>query len=311
MNSSFTILEQSDGHKTKLYCLPAKTSAIGSVLVLHGMAEYCDRYESFAHVLNNAGYDVYLYNHRGHGPDCALDELGFFAKSGGAELVIEDAVTVCRYIKEQGRCQNFAVLGHSMGSLILRNVITRYDSMDCAIVCGSTMPGTLLVHSGSFLANLLCLLQGAKHRSSFLDSMMFGSKNYRRLCTKTSFDWLTREESVVDWYIQSPYCGFLCTASMYRDLLLFTKEAGSKKNIVKTRKDLPIYFIAGDKDPVGGYGSQIRTLFHVFEQSGFSDISLTLYPEARHELLNETNKEEITNDILAFLKKHSKSSQQS
>ncbi len=304
MNSSFTILEQADGHKTKLYCLPAETSIAGSVLILHGMAEYCDRYEAFAHTLSKAGYDVYLYDHRGHGPDCTPDELGFFAKTGGAELVIEDAIAVCRHIKEQGNGKKFAVLGHSMGSLILRNVITRYDCMDCAIVCGSTMPGTLLVHSGSFLADLLCLLQGSKHRSSFLDSMMFGSKNYRSLCTRTSFDWLTREESVVDWYIQDPYCGFLCTASMYRDLLFFTKKSGNKKNIAKTRKDLPLFFIAGEKDPVGGYGTQIRKLFHTFEKSGFSDISLMLYPEARHELLNETNKEEIIKDILLFLQNH-------
>lgn len=304
MEANFTIITQPDGYQTKLYPHLTDKEVLGSILILHGMAEYHARYEAFADALNAEGFDVYLYNHRGHGDDCPPENLGFFAEKNGAELVIGDAITLCRHIKETGRSKKLAVFGHSMGSLILRNVIQRYDEMDCAVICGSTMPAAAIATAGAAIANLLVGIQGPRRRSEFLHNMMFGSNYYKEICTRTPSDWLTRDEAVVDWYRESPYCGFICTTSMYRDMMLFVRNSGNEKKIAKTRRDLPLSFVVGEKDPVSAYSTEVERLFAVFEHLGFSDISLTVYPEARHEILNELNKEDVTDDLVAFFHAH-------
>lgn len=293
---------QADQSVTNLYYSYTDAEHVsGSVLILHGMAEYHVRYIDFARFLNAAGFDVYLYDHRGHGTTCPEDKLGYFDDKDGYDLVVNDAVHLCHYIKENGRSEKLVVFGHSMGSLILRNVLQRYDEMDCAVVCATTMPSSAVASAGLAIANLMCTFSSPRKRSPFLNNLMFGNNKYKSLCTRTDFDWLTRDESIVDWYIESPYCGFICTTSMYRDLLKLAKNAGNKKQINQTRKNLPIYFIAGTKDPVGGYASEINNLVEIYKNLEFKDISVTLYPEARHELLNETCKEEIMNDVLSFI----------
>lgn len=300
MDTNHITVLQSDGYQTKLYPHLTDKEVLGSILILHGMAEYHVRYEGFAAALNEAGYDVYLYNHRGHGTDCTTEELGFFAEKDGAARVIEDAVTLCRYVKDHGRSDKFAAFGHSMGSLILRNVIQTYDAMDCAVICGSTMPPAAVANAGALLANLLCRTKGPRSRSPFLHNMMFGNNYYKETCTRTSSDWLTRDETIVDWYNDSPYCGFLCTTSMYRDMMVFLQDSGNPKKVAKTRHDLPLYFIVGEKDPVSNYSVQVEQLFRLYEKLGFSDIALSVYPEARHEILNELNKEDVIDDLIAF-----------
>ena len=304
MESNFTRLQQPDGHQVKLFTYQTSAAdVLGSILILHGMAEHHERYLEFIHVLNQEGFDVYTYDHRGHGTDKKISELGFFAKKGGADLVINDAVSACSYIAANGRSKKLAVFGHSMGSLILRNLIQRYDSMDCVIVCATTMPPVAVSNVGIFISSLLCLFQGHKKQSKFMDKTLFGGKEYSSLCTRTSCDWLTRNNTIVGQYISDPYCGFICTNSFYRDLIRLSKWAAQKKKIQKTRKDLPVYFLAGDKDPVGGYSVQVKQLHQLFQKLGFRDTSITIYPEARHELLNELNAAEVMADAVAFFHK--------
>ncbi len=293
---------QADGYETSLWQYPAATEVSrGSLLVLHGMAEHHLRYEAFAEVLNQAGITVYLYNHRGHGTHLPVEELGFFAEKDGSELLINDAIHLCKYVKSTCGDTKFAVMGHSMGSLVLRNVLQRYDEMDLAIVCATTMPPVAVSKVGYTLANFLCKVQGSKRRSDFLNNVMFGGGLYKDLCKRTPVDWLTRDEAIVDAYIADPYCGFICTTSMYRDIIKFTINAADKKLINRTRKDLPIYLIAGDKDPVGGYGTQIEALNEIFLSLGFENVTQILFGDCRHELLNELNKEDVYDEILDAL----------
>lgn len=305
MESEYVWLEQKDGYKTKVYSYLTKANPVkGSILILHGMAEHHARYENFAYYLNEEGFDVYLYDHRGHGTDRKLDELGFFAKKDGDKRVVNDAVEILRYVEKNKRSEKFALFGHSMGSIISRDALQQFDSMNCAVICGTTMPPAFTTNVGLFTANLFCLFQGSKRVSKKLDSLMFGGKQYTRLCTRTSFDWLSRNNTNVGRYISDPYCGFTCTTSFYRDLVRLTKRACKKKNIAKTRKDLPILFASGDKDPVGGYGKEVKKLFETYRLLGFSDISLKLYPDARHEILNETNQREVMQDFATFFHQH-------
>ena len=305
MESTFVRIQQKDGYQTRLFCYEASTDVcLGNILILHGMAEHHKRYLPFIHALTQEGFDVYAYDHRGHGTDKKLSELGFFANKHGDSLVIEDAITICRYIKDTGRSQKLAVFGHSMGSIILRCMIQQYHDLDCALVSSTAAVPSVISHAGLFLSRLICFFRGKKKRSAFLHNMMFGSKQYTSLCTRTTNDWLTRNNTVVGRYISDPYCSFVCTTSFYRDLLALICRASSKRHITKTDKNLPILFLAGDKDPVSGYAKYVIQLLKLYESLGFTNTSLIIYPEARHELLNELNSEEVMQDNIDFLHKH-------
>jgi len=299
------IIKQKDGYNTSLYFFKsAAETPAGSVLVMHGMAEHYGRYLDFIHALTLQGFDVYTYNHRGHGTDKKLSELGFIARKNGASLVVADALNICNYIKENGRSNKLGIFGHSMGSLILRCLLQKQDNFDCAIASSTTMPPMVVSYAGVTLANLLSLIQGPSKRSEFLQKMMFGGKEYTSLCTRTTYDWLTRDNTVIGRYMDDPYCGFTCTTSFYRDLVVLCKRAATKRNIAKTRKDFPLLLLTGEKDPVGGYSSQLIALQKKYNSLGFTTTSLTIYAEDRHELLNELNSEEVYQDIFNFLHTH-------
>ena len=298
-------ITQNDGYKTNLFLFKSSDETpAGSVLVMHGMAEHYGRYLDFIQALTLQGFDVYTYNHRGHGTDKKLSELGFIAKKNGATLVVNDALTICNYIKENGRSNKLGIFGHSMGSLILRCLLQKQDNFECAIASSTTMPSAAVTAAGIILANLLATFQGPAKRSEFLQKVMFGGKEYTSLCTRTTYDWLTRNNTVIGRYMDDPYCGFTCTTSFYRDLVVLCKRAATKQNIAKTRRDFPLLFLTGEKDPVGGCSSQLIALQKIYNSLGFSNTSLTIYAEDRHELLNELNASEVYQDIFNFLHTH-------
>lgn len=303
MNSTI-VLNQSDGSKTRIYpYLSSADSIKGSFLILHGMAEHHKRYEQFAHYLNEAGYDVYLYNHRGHGTDKKDEELGYFSSSNGYRKVVSDAITITEYIKKKNRSSHLVLFGHSMGSIILRNVLQQYDKIDGAIICGSTFPPKTLTRLGVVLSYLEKKIKGPNYRSKFLDKLIFQGNQYKKLNKNTSFDWLSKNTHLVDAYIKDPYCGFICTTSFYNDLFHLTLNASKKVRIMRTRNDLPLLIISGDKDPVSAYGKQITKFYLLLKSLGFKNVDCTLYPEGRHELLNETNNMEIMRDIKNWVEK--------
>lgn len=303
MDSKSEIIVQSDGHKTILhhfYCLEEPKA---SILILHGMAEHHKRYYNFATFLNIQGFDVYLYDHRGHGTNMIMKDLGYFSDSNGHVKVVNDALEVVQHINEINRSKKLFLFGHSMGSLISRNVIQKYDEFSGVILCGSTHPGKIKTKSGILLTSLIKLFNGPKHRSPFINNMMFGSNAYTSLITRTAFDWLSRNNPSVGAYIHDPYCGYVCTISFYNDLLNIVTRATSAHKMKKTRNTLPIFLIAGDHDPVGNYGKEINHLFSLYKKFGFSRTTIKLYPECRHELLQEINAEEIMKDIVIWIQK--------
>lgn len=195
------------------------------------------------------------------------------------------------------------LMGHSMGSLIARNVIQHYDKIDGVILCGTTHPLKLKTRSGLLLASLNRSVYGPSHRSNFFNNMLFGGKAYRRLITRTSFDWLTRNNPAVGAYIHDPYCGYLCTISFYHDLLMLALTASSASQMKKTRNTLPILVISGEQDPVGGYGKEVKHMLALYNKWGYKRITGKLYPECRHELLQELNADEIMMDICSWIEK--------
>jgi len=194
-------------------------------------------------------------------------------------------------------------MGHSMGSIIARNVIQQFDEMDGVILCGSTHPSKMKIKSGLLLASLIKLFNGPKHRSPFFNNVMFGGKSYSKIITRTSFDWLSRNNTSVGAYIHDPYCGFICTISFYHDLLKLASLATTSSLMKRTRNNLPILIISGDHDPVGGSGKEINHLTSIYKKWGYNRITTKLYVDCRHELLQELNSDEVMKDILTWITK--------
>ncbi len=298
MGHSVKTIERPLDYKLQLHIFETDEDyARGSILILHGMAEHYERYFGFIDALNNVGYDVYIYNHRGHGTDLKEKELGFFAKKNGDEVVIEDAVAVMKYVYENKRSERCAIFGHSMGSLITRNVIQRFDKMDCALICGTGFMSDAICKTGMFVSNVISFFYGPEHKSPLMKKLTF-NKDYKKNCTRTPNDWLTKDEKIVDAYNNDPYCGFLCSSSFYHDLISITYKACH--NIEKTRHDMPILIASGADDPVGAFGKGIEQLYNKYKELGFKSVSMKLYDTDRHELLNETDKDRVISDFIKF-----------
>jgi len=303
MEINYIPIEQKDGYKTRLSQLCCSEEPKASILILHGMAEHQKRYDLFANYLADHGFDVYRYDHRGHGTDKKLNELGYIAPLKGNQIVVEDAITISTYIEHNNRSKKLFLMGHSMGSLIARNVIQQYDKYNGVILSGTTYPSKIKMDMGLFLTAIVKKLKGPKHVSPFFNQLLFGGKPYTKLVSRTTFDWLTRSNPIVGAYIHDPYCGFICTVSFYQDLLKLTSNAANTKLMKHTKKELPMLIISGEQDPVCGYGKEIKKLLSEYENFGFSNITSKLYPECRHELLNELNHEEVFSDIFLWLSK--------
>ena len=280
---------------------PADFGAVkGVVQIAHGMAEHSSRYARFAMELCKMGYAVFVNDHLGHGKSVASKEdLGYFGEDGPNNLV-EDMYKLTQIAKQQYPHVPFFLFGHSMGSFLSRKYTAKYGhALDGVIYCGTSGPNPA-VSVAIALTNYILKSEGAHHRSTFIDSLAFGTYN-KKTEKRTKFDWLSRDEKEVDKYIEDEYCGFLFTANGFKTLFSLLKEISDKAWYNAVPEELSILLISGDKDPVGTYGKGVNEVFKQLRKTGHANVLLKLYPEARHELLNELNREEVTADVLRWL----------
>ncbi len=279
------------------------SSARGIVQIAHGIAEHAERYDGFMEFLAGNGFIASANDHLGHGGSVTDEsELGFFAEHGGWDLAVGDMHKLHDILFTANPTLPFFLFGHSMGSFLARTYIIRYPSeLTGAVICGTGQQPPALVGAGSAMARLICSVCGPKHKSGLLNRMAFGKYNSKFVPVRTMFDWLSRDAANVDRYMKDPLCGFVPSASMFRDMMGGIAFISSSDNIGKMRKDLPVLFIAGDKDPVGEDGEGVRRACAAFQDAGMEDIKLILYPECRHELLNELNRDEVMADVLAWM----------
>lgn len=273
------------------------------VLLLHGMAEHGYRYNEFAEYLVDKGYQVIAPDHRGHGETgYEANALGYFAKEKGWNKVIEDIQEVTRWIHEENPDKEIIIMGHSMGSILARTTIQQHGQhYKGAIICGSTLGGNKLkLKMGGLLTSMHIKIKGENTPAVLLDKISFGGFNNKFKPNKTSFDWLNRDVKEVEKYIEDPYCGYVSSGELFKDLLYGNEITGSQKNINKIPKSMPILLIAGDKDPVGNFGKEILQLETMFKKADLQ-VTTKLYEGARHEILNETNKKAVYEDIYHWL----------
>lgn len=283
-------------------CVPdAEPRAI--VQIIHGIAEYIDRYDEFMSFLADNGIIAVGTDHLGHGKSIESEEqTGFFAYDNGWDYVVRDEEVLRLAMHENYPELPIIVFGHSMGSFMTRTLLIRYpDAFNAAIISGTGNQGAALVNGGLFMGNLVTGLKGAHHYSKFLNNLAFGSYNKIYDNPKTEYDWLSRDEANVQKYIDDPLCGFIPSCSLFRDMMTGVKFITNKKNLTAMNKNMPVYFMSGDMDPVGECGKGVQKAYNNFLEAGMKDVSIKLYPGGRHEMLNEINKDEVYTDILAWL----------
>ena len=279
----------------------------GAVQIAHGMAEHIERYGDFAQALTNAGYIVYGNDHRGHGRTAgSCENVGYFADQDGWDLVVEDMHLLSQIIRQENQDLPIFIFGHSMGSFLTRSYIHKYGgSVDGAILCGTGGKPGLLGNLALLVARREIKKNGRRARSTRMDQLSFGNFNKSFKPNRTAFDWLSRDKAQVDQYIADPYCGEVFTAGFFHDMLLGLRELNKKANIAEIPKDLPIYFISGEKDPVGNQTKGVLATYQSFRDAKIQDVSYTFYPDARHEILNEINNQEVFSDVITWLNDHS------
>ena len=283
--------------------LPESGNPKAVLQIAHGIVEHIRRYDDFAGFISDHGFVVVGNSHLGHGRSSAEErDKGFFAEKDGWSTAVADMRRLYDTTHAEYPSLPYFLLGHSMGSFMSRTFLIRYPDLLSGCVLSGTgqQPGALL-SSGLAVAGISKALFGGRKKSPGLNKLSFGAYCKRIPSPRTPYDWLSRDAAMVDKYIADDDCGYVPTAGLFCDMLGGIRFIGTRKNIGKMRRDLPVLLASGTDDPVGDYGKGPKKVFSLFKNAGLTDVTLKFYDGARHEILNETNRREVYGDILNWL----------
>ncbi|HKU37946.1 MAG TPA: alpha/beta hydrolase [Polyangiales bacterium] len=302
---SYTLsqLQRPDGARIAVYAWPLPRHPKGVVQIAHGLAEHAARYDRLARALVDAGYAVYASDHRGHGKSVAdPSELGFFAREHGFDVLIEDLYAVNRYVAGRHGDLPRVLLGHSFGSFVTQGYLLAHaDSVSAVALSGTTSGQTPLLLAGIATAHAERARLGPRATSKLLQQLSFGSYNRAFEPVRTDFDWLSRDPDEVDKYVADPLCGFDTSVQGWLDLFQGLLRIRSSQRQRGIPAQLPIYIFSGAADPVGDHGKGPKRLAKQYAAAGLKRVTLKLYASARHELFNETNRDQVTQDLIDWL----------
>lgn len=273
------------------------------VQIAHGLAEHAGRYARLAQALTSAGYAVYASDHRGHGLTCKnKEQLGFFAERNGWQRCLEDLWKVNQRIATEHPGIPIVLLGHSMGATMAQQFIGEHgDALAGVVLSGPSGTPTAQAALGKLILRFERARLGPQGHSKLANSLSFGAFNKAFAPVRTAFDWLSRDPDEVNKYVADPLCGFSATVQLWIDLLDGWKAASTPSHWARIPRTLPIYIIAGDRDPVSGNTRQISGLLKGYQAAGIEQVRHRFYPEARHELFNETNRDQVIGELIAWL----------
>jgi len=300
MQASTFTLATADGVSLFVYRWLPDGPPKAVVQIAHGLAEHAVRYARVAEALTRAGYAVYADDHRGHGRTAQTpDDLGFFAERDGWQKCIDDLWLINRRIAADHPGVAIVLLGHSLGSFMVQYFISEHgDALAAAVLSASNGKPPAIAPIGLLLARLERLRLGQRGHSPVMQALFFGAFNKPFKPARTAFDWLSRDTAEVDKYIADPLCGFESTVQLYIDLLEGLRETAQPSRQARIPKDLPIYIFNGSRDPVS---DNIGQLIEAYRAAGIRQVVHKVYPDARHETLNETNRDAVTRDLIAWL----------
>ena len=292
-----------DFHVLYYHVWEPKEECVAVLHIQHGMAEHSSRYNDFATFLCDNGFKVYAQDHRGHGYTGEKEVLGFFAEVDGWEKVVSDAEELSLKIKADNANKPLFLFGHSMGSFIARVLTARNPDLYCGtIVMGTGANPGLKGKIGKLIAKNSIKKMGAHTLNKKLNNMTFASYNKKFDPSGSEFQWLSRDKEAVDKYEKDPWCGFVCSNSFYFDLLTGVFEANDINLAKSIEKNYPMLLISGSNDPVGNYGKGVLKVKKLYEKAGLENVDLYLVENARHEVLNEIDKEKTYEYLYLWLK---------
>ena len=273
------------------------------VQIAHGMVEYIERYEAFALFLNSKGILVTGNDHLGHGQSVASKEdWGYFSKEDGNRAVLYDIYQLTQITKELYPNVPYFLLGHSMGSFYARQYLCEFGSLlDGAVIMGTGCQPLALIQFGRFLTQLIALFKGWKYRCKLINNIAFGSYNKHFQPVRTSKDWISKDTAIVDKYVADERCNFIFTLNAFYNMFTGISRLYHKKLLAGMPKSLPVFFVAGADDPVGDYGKGVKKAADMFQKAGMKQVTVKLYPTDRHEILNETDREQVYDDLYSWL----------
>lgn len=276
---------------------------IGVLQIVHGMAEYIDRYDNFAKYMTEHGFNVIGHDHLGHGHSVSDErDYGFFAEENGDKIIIEDMHSVTQYAREKWEELPNFILGHSMGSFCLRQYLTKYSNdVFGAIIMGTGWIPSAAALLGKTIATNTCKSKGSHTVNPLLIKLTLEPYNKPFAPARTNCEWLSRDEKQVDLYVNDKLCGFDFTAGAYKDFFTVLEKIAKNRQLIGMRKSLPILITSGSVDPVGGKKA-CEKLNAQYKRCGINDVTLKLWENDRHEILNELDKSDVYRYICNWLK---------
>ncbi len=296
--------------KTKIHAVrwEPEGKVRGVVQIAHGMLEFIERYAGFAEFLNAHGIAVVGNDHLGHGSSVnSPEDLGYFAEKEGNRILLKDMNRLQRLTVERYPDVPYFLLGHSMGSFLARQYICIHgERLTGAVICGTGYHSALEANFGMLLCRIMALFRGWRHRSRMVTSLVLGSFNKRFEPARTPEDWLTRDLDVVDQYRADSRTRFTFTLNAYYNLFSSLRYLTKKKNLQKVPRDLPVFFVSGGQDPVGNFGAGVKKAALSLQGAGVKNVTCRLYPNDRHEILNELDKQVVYEDLLNWMEPYLK-----
>ncbi|MEG0178988.1 MAG: alpha/beta hydrolase [Oscillospiraceae bacterium] len=290
------------GYIYKNEAVPAKAI----LQISHGMCEYIERYEEFALFMADNGYIVCGNDHLGHGKssDSEGGIDGFFADKDGRDYLIQDLHHMNSLVSHQFGGLPLIMLGHSMGSFMARLYAVTYPETIKALILSGTGGPNPAAGVGIALTKLIGKIKGTQYRSQFINKLAFGAYLKQISSPKTIYDWISSDEKIVQAYVKDKKCTFVFTVSAFNDMMRTLRDVNKREWAEKLDKAMPIYLFSGDKDPVGDYGNGVSKVKQFITDAGVKDVTMKLYENGRHEMLNETNRLTVYNDVLNWCNAH-------
>lgn len=291
--------------------IPDDREIKGIIQLSHGMVEHSLRYDRLGSILAENGYIFCAHDHRGHGRTAQRAEqtgkgsFGILAEKDGFNRVVKDLDAVLLKTKADYPGLKSILLGHSFGSFVAQAFIEKYScDISACVLCGTAGPQNVTVHFGKFIADFVHFFHGSVYRSAILKKAAFGKYTKHIPDAMNGEEWLSRDKEAVQMYLNDAWCGFNPSVGFYRDMLNGLLQIHNSKNMKKIPADLPVLVMCGSEDPVGNYGKTVENLVYIYKTNGMKNVELKMYDGARHELFNETNKDQVIADMTAWIEEN-------
>lgn len=307
MNRAEYFLDSSrDEHQIYTYKWEQTEQPKAIIQIVHGAGEYANRYDTFAKVLVSRGFVVYSHDHRGHGKSVKDNErFGYFGEEDGFRTLVEDTYEVTKHIKAEYPDKKLFVLGHSMGSFVARYFAILYsDQIDGLLVVGTGNNSVASLNVGIKVAETYIRTHKGHKPNILLDTLIFKAFDLNFIGDKGKNAWLSRDKESREAFNNDAYCGVKFTSYAFRDMFTGVKFVTDPENVAKIRKDLPIFMLSGDKDPVGGNGKMVKKAYDLYKNQDIKSVKIKLYKDMRHEILNEIGKQEVYKDIIIWINRY-------